>query len=1093
MAEGMDWLSSEGRRACPVCTLLNTESSLVCSACHTPLQDDEFDGVSKQESFVDKIQEGLTSLKDKIATNLQTVGSKIKTIATSGESIWYDGPESPRTTKEIEQKEEKSPADPPKIRNGVVKTKNGPTIMKNTTKGRTRETQMGKKLNQKEFGRVSTNQSQDNPSQNDTVGAWSCSRCTLENPGTADRCSLCETPKNPKIPTLDSIPDKVEVSISNDKKIISPNHSLISIEDRSPVQEKNTDESDCTVDAMILDKSMSDSETISDDYEWKCIKCDFSCNPSWSSQCTSCSHKRLSLKNKNVITTKISKSQTSVKLPALKPKSKSLKVAGTANKSRHRKNSNGHVSPGKVCRTSHTVTSTVNSDDSDTDGEKQFWCCKRCTFKNLQSSIECTMCKAHKNLSSKENSDKWICPKCTYLNAMDKLLCAACGNVKVAEESPDSWKCPFCTYSNKKKCDICGMCQCSRTMKKRPSVPLVGTLQRQQSTLMEDLRKTEENDALELWQHITLFCQQNEETFVDDSFPPLPKSLYFDQRKPITTVEINWLRPHQIRPENATDLRIPWVVYRTPRPEDISQGILGNCWFLSSLAVLAERPELVERIILTKEYCQQGAYQVRLCKDGKWEMVLIDDTLPCDQNCRLIFSQARRKQLWVPLIEKAMAKLHGCYEALVCGKCIEGLATLTGAPCESIVLQASSSKEEEVDPDMIWARLLSSRESGFLMGASCGGGNMKSDEAVYKAVGLRARHAYSILDVKDIEGNRLLRLRNPWGRFSWTGDWSDKSEKWKTISSASRNELMLHGDTSGIFWISLEDLLKYFDSIDLCKVRPDWRETRVIGTFPTNASGPLSMVKLTVFYTCEVEVGLFQAGFRGADQFERLQLDLCVLILRDGNNSNRAFGPLVANSQRIVKSFVGCNTMLEPGEYVVVGLAFNHWFQSVSQQYVLSVHSSKAVMVEEVSSNMGKYKHAMADSVIQLTIAKGSREDVRDGATVYSLMHGWCGGIFVVENRFPSHSIHMTCDCSDSSNVVSTRNSLVTKDAISPLHRQVIMVLSHLERGQPYHLSRRLLHRVHQSQNLWDWSPSSASHEPPISIMDAALHEPRPL
>ena len=68
---------------------------------------------------------------------------------------------------------------------------------------------------------------------------------------------------------------------------------------------------------------------------------------------------------------------------------------------------------------------------------------------------------------------------------------------------------------------------------------------------------------------------------------------------------------------------------------------------------------------------------------GKWEVVTIDDSFPCRSDYKTqIYSESARNQLWVCLIEKAAAKLYGCYESLNRGTLIEGLSTLTGAPCE---------------------------------------------------------------------------------------------------------------------------------------------------------------------------------------------------------------------------------------------------------------------------------------------------------------------------------------------------------------------------------------------------------------------------
>lgn len=53
------------------------------------------------------------------------------------------------------------------------------------------------------------------------------------------------------------------------------------------------------------------------------------------------------------------------------------------------------------------------------------------------------------------------------------------------------------------------------------------------------------------------------------------------------------------------------------------------------------------------------------------------------------------------------------------------------------------------------------------------------DSAQIGGPGLVSGHAYTLIAVQQLSsGARLLKLRNPWGRFEWNGDWSDKSALW---------------------------------------------------------------------------------------------------------------------------------------------------------------------------------------------------------------------------------------------------------------------------------------------------------------------------
>jgi hypothetical protein len=115
--------------------------------------------------------------------------------------------------------------------------------------------------------------------------------------------------------------------------------------------------------------------------------------------------------------------------------------------------------------------------------------------------------------------------------------------------------------------------------------------------------------------------------------------------------------------------------------DDISQGQLGDCWLMCSIASLAENPVYVKDAIQEQECnTDTGLYVIKLFKDGREVKVVLDDYFPCYPKGGPIYSKANGPELWVMLLEKAYAKFHGSYAAIRSGFPYEALVDLTVSP-----------------------------------------------------------------------------------------------------------------------------------------------------------------------------------------------------------------------------------------------------------------------------------------------------------------------------------------------------------------------------------------------------------------------------
>ena len=230
-----------------------------------------------------------------------------------------------------------------------------------------------------------------------------------------------------------------------------------------------------------------------------------------------------------------------------------------------------------------------------------------------------------------------------------------------------------------------------------------------------------------------------------------------------------------------------------PSPMDVQQGQIGDCYLPSAMAALAQHnSEAVQRMIKENG---DGTYTVTF-KEKDWATgrykdvpIKLDGDLPVRSWGGPLYGATtgsdkgeKTMELWFPLVEKAYAQWKGSYNEIGNG----GMS--------SDVFQEVLGKDGQdmsikyAQPDRLWQTLKTAIDNKQPVSAGTYGDDQ---DALYTNTGVHSDHSYSVLGYKEVNGEKLVTLRNPWGETEPAGQ----------------------GPNDGVFDLPLKDFQKLYQTL----------------------------------------------------------------------------------------------------------------------------------------------------------------------------------------------------------------------------------------------------------------------------------------
>ncbi|KAF9480346.1 cysteine proteinase [Pholiota conissans] len=274
----------------------------------------------------------------------------------------------------------------------------------------------------------------------------------------------------------------------------------------------------------------------------------------------------------------------------------------------------------------------------------------------------------------------------------------------------------------------------------------------------------------------------------------------------------------------------------TPKSAEIVQGAVEDCYLVSALSTMTAVERLIKNLCVARDE-EVGIYGFLFYRDCYWVPVLVDDLLftrvPKWEQLSTVekelyhfekerYNATARKgsdslyfarpttegETWVPLVEKAYAKVHGDYASVMFGRTCDAIEDMTGGVSNLILTK------DILDPEKFWNEELTKANQDRLFGCwfkTLDGGRSGVKNATVD--GLVGNLSHSVVKAVEIRGKRFIVLRDPWGEAGWEGPWSDGSKEWTTEWLTVLPELGHSFGGKGQFVMEYKDFLSVWQEV----------------------------------------------------------------------------------------------------------------------------------------------------------------------------------------------------------------------------------------------------------------------------------------